>query len=131
MSGQGYALCTLFNQAIHDRKYRDLWEHYFGDADAVIFVLDSSDRLRACVARDELELMLASPVLAEKRVPILFFANKSDLPDTMTPAELSQIMGLESIKNHHWHIQGTNGISGEGISSGMSWLIQTASKLMK
>jgi len=44
MSGQG--------------RYRDLWEHYYADVDAVIFVVDSSDKIRTCVAKDELEQML-------------------------------------------------------------------------
>jgi ADP-ribosylation factor-like protein 6 len=105
MSGQG--------------KYRDLWQHYFAETDAVIFVIDSSDRLRCCVARDELEVMLKDKGLVEKRVPILFYANKNDLEDTMTPAECSNILGLESIKNHNWYIQGCNGLTGDGISTGM------------
>ncbi len=44
MSGQG--------------KYRDLWPHYYEDADAIIWVVDSADRGRICVVRDELDLML-------------------------------------------------------------------------
>ena len=40
-------------------KYRSLWEHYYPDAEAIIFVVDTTDRLRACVARDELEQLLA------------------------------------------------------------------------
>lgn len=47
MSGQG--------------KYRDLWEHYFQDADAIIFVIDSSDHMRCAVARDELEVLIKHP----------------------------------------------------------------------
>ena len=44
MSGQG--------------RYRSLWEQYYRDAEAVIFVVDSSDKLRTVVARDELESLL-------------------------------------------------------------------------
>jgi ADP-ribosylation factor-like protein 6 len=47
MSGQG--------------KYRDLWEHYFSDTDAIIFVVDVSDRDRILTARDELALTLKNP----------------------------------------------------------------------
>ncbi|KAJ3387364.1 ADP-ribosylation factor-like protein 6 [Lobulomyces angularis] len=111
MSGQG--------------KYRDLWEHYYNDTDAIIFVVDLSDKLRCCVARDELEIMLANNALKEKRVPILFFGNKSDLPDIMEPAECSQILGLENIKNHNWYICSCNALTGEGLESGMGWLIHT------
>lgn len=29
-------------------RYRNLWEQYYKDAQAIIFVVDSSDRLRLC-----------------------------------------------------------------------------------
>src|SRR6056300_106798 len=44
MSGQG--------------KYRSLWEKYYHEAEAVIFVVDAADELRFGVARNELELLL-------------------------------------------------------------------------
>ena len=39
-------------------RYRNMWEMYYKDAQAVIFVIDSADRLRMAVARDELEGIL-------------------------------------------------------------------------
>ena len=39
-------------------KYRSLWETYFGQAEAIIFVVDASDDLRVAVAQNELELIL-------------------------------------------------------------------------
>lgn len=44
MSGQG--------------RYRNLWEHYYRDCQGIIFVVDSSDRLRMVVAKDELDMLL-------------------------------------------------------------------------
>lgn len=44
MSGQG--------------RYRSLWEQYYKTAEAIIFVIDSNDKLRCVVARDELENLL-------------------------------------------------------------------------
>ena len=32
-------------------KYRSLWENYYPDVQAVIFVLDSTDKIRLCVAK--------------------------------------------------------------------------------
>ncbi len=40
-------------------KYRNLWSHYYADTDAIVFVIDSTDRLRLAVAKEELRLMLA------------------------------------------------------------------------
>jgi GTPase SAR1 family protein len=62
MSGQG--------------RYRSLWEHYYSDVEAIIFVLDSTDRLRMCVAREELEQLLSHAEIKRTKAPIVFFANK-------------------------------------------------------
>ena len=48
MSGQG--------------RYRNLWEHYYKECQGIIFVVDSSDKLRMVVAKDELDMLLQHPV---------------------------------------------------------------------
>ena len=50
--------CTVFDMSGQGR-YRNLWEHYYVEAHGVIFVVDTSDKMRACVARDELDALLA------------------------------------------------------------------------
>ena len=62
MSGQG--------------RYRSLWEHYYADVQAIIYVVDSTDRIRMCVAKEELEQLLNHEEIKKCRSPILFFANK-------------------------------------------------------
>ncbi|VDN36226.1 unnamed protein product, partial [Cylicostephanus goldi] len=42
---------TAFDMA-GQGKYRNLWETYYASAQAVIFVVDSADKLRMAVARD-------------------------------------------------------------------------------
>lgn len=32
-------------------RYRSLWEKYYTDVQAIIFVVDSTDRIRMCVAK--------------------------------------------------------------------------------
>jgi ADP-ribosylation factor-like protein 6 len=41
---------TIFDMSGQSR-YRNLWEVYYSDVQAIIFVLDSTDRLRMCVAK--------------------------------------------------------------------------------
>ena len=57
-------------------RYRNLWEHYYTDCQAIIYVLDSTDRLRICVAKEELQQLLDHATIRAKRCPILLFANK-------------------------------------------------------
>ncbi|CAM9640323.1 unnamed protein product, partial [Discosporangium mesarthrocarpum] len=40
-------------------RYRTLWEHYFTEVQAIIFVVDSTDRIRSCVVKEELTEVLS------------------------------------------------------------------------
>ncbi|XP_022799652.1 ADP-ribosylation factor-like protein 6 [Stylophora pistillata] len=111
---------TVFDMSGQGR-YRNLWEHYYKTAQAVIFVLDSSDQLRIVVAKEELNILLQHPEIAARRVPILFFANKMDC-NGLSPVQCSQAMGLDSIRNKPWHICASNALTGEGLSDGVEWL---------
>ena len=91
-----------------------MWEMYYRDAQAVIFVIDSSDRLRMAVARDELEGILSHDDIAKNNVLFLFFANKSDLADACTPAEVTHILDLPNLlRNKAFHIEGSNALTGK------------------
>ena len=108
MSGQG--------------RYRTLWEQYYRDCQGIVFVIDSSDKLRMVVAKDELKNTIKHPELTNRRVPVLFFANKMDLRDAVSSVKVTSLMGLEEITDKPWHICASNGITGEGLHEGVEWL---------
>uniref|UniRef100_A0A8B9W2P3 ARF like GTPase 6 n=1 Tax=Bos mutus grunniens TaxID=30521 RepID=A0A8B9W2P3_BOSMU len=51
---------TVFDMSGQGR-YRNLWEHYYKEGQAIIFVIDSSDKLRMVVAKEELRTLLNHP----------------------------------------------------------------------
>ncbi|XP_028967738.1 ADP-ribosylation factor-like protein 6 [Galendromus occidentalis] len=108
MSGQG--------------RYRNLWEHYYQDAQGIIFVIDSTDALRMVVVKDELELLLQHKDIKNRSVPILFFANKMDLRDALSSVKVSHALGLDSLCTKSWHICSSNAVTGEGVREGLEWL---------
>ncbi|XP_064422749.1 LOW QUALITY PROTEIN: ADP-ribosylation factor-like protein 6 [Latimeria chalumnae] len=57
-----------------------------------------------------------------RRIPILFFANKMDLRDALSSVKVSQLIGLDRIKDKPWHISGSNALTGEGLQEGVEWL---------
>jgi ADP-ribosylation factor-like protein 1 len=65
---------------------RPYWRCYYQDTNAVIFVVDSADRERIEIAKQELELMLQEEEL--KGVPVLVLANKQDLPNALNDQEV-------------------------------------------
>jgi len=95
----------------------------------VIFVVDSTDKIRMCVAKDELDAMLAHPdVKKASGCPILFFANKMDLPRAMEPSDIMAMLQLQRIGDKAWHIQASNALTGEGVDAGVDWLAAQLSK---
>nr|CAI5843792.1 unnamed protein product [Callosobruchus analis] len=86
----------------------------------LIFVVDSNDRERITEAKDELMRMLAEDELRD--AVLLIFANKQDLPNAMNAAEITDKLGLHSLRNRNWYIQATCATSGDGLYEGLDWL---------
>ena len=83
-------------------KIRPLWRHYFENTNGLIFVVDSNDRDRIGAARDELHRMLGEDALRDSA--LLVFANKQDLPNAMTAAEMTEKLGLHGLRSRHWYV---------------------------
>jgi len=101
-------------------KIRPLWRHYFQNTQGLIFVVDSNDRERVSEAHDELNKMLNEDELRDAAV--LVFANKQDLPNAMSVAEITDKLGLHSLRSRKWYIQSTCATSGDGLYEGLDWL---------
>ncbi|XP_014300213.1 ADP-ribosylation factor-like protein 6 isoform X2 [Microplitis demolitor] len=112
---------TAFDMSGHDR-YRSLWEHYYKECQGIIFIIDSSDKLRLVVVKEELDMLLQHPDIVGRKIPMLFLANKMDLPDSLTTVKLVAALGLDRIHNKPWHIRATNAVTGEGLQSAIEWL---------
>jgi small GTP-binding protein len=104
-------------------KIRPLWRHYYQNTQGVIFVVDSNDRERISEAAEELQKMLREDELREAAVLVL--ANKQDLPNAMSVAEVTDKLGLYNMRNRKWHIQATCATSGDGLYEGLDWLAHT------
>ena len=47
-----------------------------------------------------------------------------DLPNAMNAAEITDKLGLHSLRNRNWYIQATCATSGDGLYEGLDWLSQ-------
>merc|ERR1712187_253513 len=101
-------------------KIRPLWRHYFQNTQGIIFVVDSNDRDRVVEAREELQRMLNEDELRDAL--LLVFANKQDLPNAMNAAEITDKLGLHSLRQRQWFIQATCSTSVDGVYVGLEWL---------
>ena len=82
MPTQGFNVKTLQNGNFKfnvwdlggQKAIRQHWKNYFEKLDCLIFVIDSSDRMRMDETGEELQKLLEEDQLAG--VPVLIFANK-------------------------------------------------------
>lgn len=105
---------------------RASWSNYFSSTDFIILVIDSTDRERLTVAKQELHQMLAHQDL--KNAAVLVFANKQDVLGSMSSKQIMQHLNLSCIKDHHWHIQNCCALTREGLNQGLEWMCDRVKK---
>ena len=111
-------------------EIRPYWRCYYPKTNALVFVIDSSDKERMDIAKQELFLLLQEDDL--KGVPIAILANKQDIEGCLSDIQvrnnnnviqISESMGLSEIKNRQWAIFKTIAKSGKGVDDAFKWLV--------
>lgn len=119
------------------RKIRPYWRNYFENTDVLvntyiiitnvseyrcvlivsslsqIYVVDSADIKRLEETSQELSELLFEDKL--RGVPLLVYANKQDLGQAVTAAEIAEGLGLHNIKDRDWQIQSCIATEGKGV----------------
>ncbi|XP_012393307.1 ADP-ribosylation factor 4-like [Orcinus orca] len=98
-------------------KIRHLWRHYFQNTQGLIFVVDGNDCERIQKGAEELHKMLQEDELRD--AALLLFANKQDLPNATAIREMTDKLGLQSLRKRTWYVQGTCATQGTGLHEGL------------
>jgi len=133
MPTQGFNIKSLVHDSFKlnvwdiggQKTIRPYWSNYFESTDALVFVIDSSDRRRLEESGSELNELLNEDKLGG--VPLLVFANKQDLLQARAANEISGELKLHNIRDRTWTIQACSAKDGEGLQEGMEWLVNTIS----
>nr|KAF6436923.1 ADP ribosylation factor like GTPase 2 [Molossus molossus] len=80
------------------KSLRSYWRNYFESTDGLIWVVDSADRHRMQDCQRELQSLLVEEALE-----------------------------LDSIRSHHWCIQGCSAVTGDNLLLGIDWLLDDIS----
>jgi len=99
---------------------RPYWRCYYANTDAIIYVVDSSDHDRIGLSKSELLTMLEEEEL--RNALLLVFANKQDVKGALSPSQVSEALGLSSLKNRTYQIFKTSATKGYGLDEAMEWL---------
>jgi small GTP-binding protein len=107
-------------------KIRRLWRHYYQGTGALIYLVDSSDKARMQLAKEELHHILADDAMRDAK--LLVYANKQDLPHACSAAEVADKLGLMGMRARKWHIQACCAATGDGLYEGLDWLADAVKK---
>lgn len=104
------------------RTLRPYWRNYFEQTDAIVWVVDSGDRLRMEDCKQELHALLQEDRLAG--ATLLVFANKQDIGGALTSSEIRTALDLDGIKSHQWSIMPCSAVTGYNILEGINWAVE-------
>ena len=95
------------------KEIRQYWNYYYEGVDALIFVVDASDDERIAECNDQLKKLLVEEKLA--KVPILTYANKSDLKGCLGPDEILDKLEMNDINGRDWSLYACSALKGTGV----------------
>ncbi|KAM9968323.1 hypothetical protein ACTFIW_002761 [Dictyostelium discoideum] len=119
-------LKILIGNADPQYKTRALWKHNYHHSNAIIFVVDSTDRDRIDQVKEEFDNLLIQQEL--NGIPILIFANKQDIDNSMNTSEIVNSLNLNLIEDRKWYIQLCSSLKSHGLDEGLSWIVNLLNK---
>lgn len=103
-------------------QLRDMWKIYLKGAQAVIFVIDSTDPSRMVLNRTELQKLFTHSDL--KKTIFLVLANKQDKKEAAPAEDIIRALELETIKDNTWSVFGVSALTGQGVEGAFDWLVE-------
>ena len=101
------------------------WKYYCPNPDFLIFVIDASDEWRIEEVKDYFQSILNEEKL--KKIPVLTFGNKADLPNCLGPDELIEKLNMENIEDRDWSVYECSALKGTGVKDGIQWIFEKLS----
>ncbi|XP_004140779.1 ADP-ribosylation factor-related protein 1 [Cucumis sativus] len=100
---------------------RSIWEKYYEEAHAVIYVIDAACPSKFEDSKSALEKVLRHEDL--QGAPLLVLANKQDLPEAVSAEELSRYLDLKKLDERVYMFEAVSGYDGMGIKDSVEWLV--------
>lgn len=104
-------------------ELQSLWDKYYAESHAVIYIIDSSDKDRLQESKLAFDKMVASDTL--HGVPLLVVVNKQDVQECMSVAEIKQVFreSIHLIGRRDCHVLATSALHGDGVHEGIEWVV--------
>ncbi|KAL0230442.1 hypothetical protein PCE1_004002 [Barthelona sp. PCE] len=103
------------------KTIRAYWKNHFEETDAVIWVIDSADKIRLEETHDELHAVLQAERLAG--ASLLVCANKQDIEGALSVEEITDVLQLNNIERRHWLCACVSAVTGRGLKEAINWVV--------
>eukprot|EP00128_Syssomonas_multiformis_P017393 Colp12_sorted_trinity150504_noHs@27668 len=105
------------------QELHSIWEKYFNECHAIIYVVDPCDQERLELSREVFERVVSDQSL--KGVPLLVWVNKQDAEQRLSIDEVKHVFNKSAhmIGSRDCHVSGTSGVIGDGIKEGIEWIV--------
>lgn len=110
----------VFRDLGGEKSLRSIWDKYYSDVNAIVFVIDASNTQRLSESELVFESLTLNPQLL--RLPFLVLLNKQDLGPSITLTEIEPAFAKYA-KNRAFRAMACSGISGDGIREAVNWLV--------
>lgn len=122
---------TKYNYKTHAHtNTQAIWDKYFSDTHAVLFVVDATNSERLEESKAAFERVIGAPDLAG--APVLVVANKQDADGAAAMTEVSDALGLSGGGTAGGGapciVQPASAHTGAGLTDGMQWLVEAVKK---
>jgi len=105
---------------------RAIWEKYYEEAHAIMYVIDAATASSFEDAKSALDKVIRHEHL--RGAPLLIVANKQDLPGVINDEELALFLNLKELDERPYMFQAVSAYDGRGIKSGIDWLVEQMEK---
>ncbi|RHZ63533.1 hypothetical protein Glove_329g50 [Diversispora epigaea] len=104
------------------RELHGIWEKYYGECHAIVFVVDSTDKDRIEECINIFEKIITNDEV--EGVPVLMLANKQDLPNSLKVEEIKEIFNKIAIKlgARDSRVLPISALEGDGVRDAVDWL---------
>ncbi|MHA1954962.1 MAG: ADP-ribosylation factor-like protein [Candidatus Heimdallarchaeaceae archaeon] len=113
---------TCFDLGGHQPFRLSLWKKFIERADAVIYLVDSADHARFDESKQTFWHYIN---FAKQSAPVLFLANKGDLPNSKELVEINESFELDKFLRNlrPFNIKKVSALTGQGVYSAWDWVV--------
>lgn len=109
-------------------ELQSLWDKYYAESHAIIYIVDSSDRERLEESKEAFDRMISNEALLT--VPLLLLANKQDLQGCLPLEEVKKLFNTSPalIGQRDCKADAVSALKGDGVHEGIDWLVQAVQR---